>query len=376
MSFSSAQGWAERRSSFADFIVGQEASTEGEITAPYGLAARDGKVYICDLGNHTVHVVDMARKAYAKLGGSKLLQNPVNITIAADGTKYVCDTGLRKVVVFDAEDRFLRFLGDPAKCTPSALAVYGGELYVADVGGAEVEVWAMDGKLKRVIARKGTGPADLHMPTNIAIGPGGRVFVSDTVASTINVYDTKGDYLGSVGAPGDSPGFFARPKGIAIDPAGRIYAADAQWEIVQLFAPDGQLLLFFGGGGPDPQGMGMPAGLAIDATSLPAFRSYVDKDFVPEYLLFVANQFGKHKIGVYAFGRSTKADYSKPLRPASRPTTLPTTQSATQPAAALIAVPRTPETPPATGPALVSPPRPAPIAPPAKPPIATRPAGS
>jgi hypothetical protein len=141
MSFSSAQGWSQRKASFSDFIVGQEASVEGDITAPYGLAARDGKVYICDLGNRTVHVVDMAKKAYAKLGGSKLLQNPVTITIAADGTKYVCDTGLRKVAVFDAQDRFVRFLGDPAKCNPSALAIYGEELFVTDVGGAEVEVW-------------------------------------------------------------------------------------------------------------------------------------------------------------------------------------------------------------------------------------------
>ena len=87
MSFSNAQGWTESRTSFADFIVGKEAVGEGDITAPYGLAARDGKVYICDLGNRTVHVVDMANKTYTKLGGSKLFQNPVNITIAPDGTE-------------------------------------------------------------------------------------------------------------------------------------------------------------------------------------------------------------------------------------------------------------------------------------------------
>ena len=116
--------------------------------------------------------------------------------------------------------------------------------------------------------------------------------------------------------------------------------------------------------------MGMPAGLAIDATSLSAFRSYVDKDFIPEYLLFVANQFGKHKIGVYAFGRSTKADYTMP----PRSTTRPATQPASSPA--LISPIRAASTTqPAKLPVLVLPVRPAPMTQPAKPPVATTPTG-
>jgi hypothetical protein len=77
--------------------------------------------------------------------------------------------------------------------------------------------------------------------------------------------------------------------------------------------------------------MGVPAGIAIDRTSLPAFQKYVDKDFRAEYLLFVANQFGPNKIGVYAFGKSKTGDYAPPKRlPATRPS--PLTRPATQPA--------------------------------------------
>ena len=71
----------------------------------------------------------------------------------------------------------------------------------------------MDGKFKRLIAHKGSGPADLHMPTNIAIGSDGRVFVSDTVASVINVYDTQGNYLGPSEPPGTARASSPAPKG-------------------------------------------------------------------------------------------------------------------------------------------------------------------
>jgi hypothetical protein len=99
-----------------------------------------------------------------------------------------------------------------------------------------------------------------------------------------------------------------------------VFVADAQWEVVQVFSPGGQLLMFFGGVSDKPDGMGMPAGIAIDRTSLAAFSHLVDEDFEAEYLLFVSNEFGKNKIGVYAFGKSRTADYSPTKRsPTTRP---------------------------------------------------------
>lgn len=324
-SFSDLDAWSSSRTSFADFIVGSKKGERSKIVSPYGLAAHKGKLYICDLGAHRVHVVDLARKTSTALGAPEWIENPTNITIDADGTKYVCDTHKRKVVVFDAQDRFVRALGDPAKCTPIDVAIRGDELYVADVDGAKIEVWSKDGKVLRTISSKGSDPGQLRMPTNVAIGPSGRIYVSDTGASTVAQFSADGQYLKPIGVPGDRPGEFARPKGIAVDPQGLIYVAESQWEVVQVFSPDGQLLLFFGGAAHGPESMGMPAGLAIDASCLPYFMQYVSKDFEPEYLLFVANQFGKHKIGVYAFGNTEKARKAAASRPR------PTSESASAP---------------------------------------------
>ena len=76
------------------------------------------------------------------------------------------------------------------------------------------------------------------------------------------------------------------------------------WDVVQAFTAEGQLLLVWGKPGDEPQSMGMPAGLVIDKSSLAAFDRFVSPNFEPEYLLFVVNQFGGHKIAVYAYGQS------------------------------------------------------------------------
>ena len=337
----------EPNSAFSDFVVGKMKVEKGpSIRSPYGVAARDGKVYVCDLEIRNIHIIDIANNKFSLMCKRGLLKKPVNITIAPDGTKYVCDTDLDKMAVFDAQDQFVRFIGNPATCSPIDVALCQGELIVADIKDNEVEAWSTDGKFRRKIASSGAGPAQLEMPTNLEVGPDGRIFVSETAVGIIKIYNIKGQYIGAVGAPGDRAGFFARPKGIAIDPNGIIYVADAQWEVVQIFEPQGRLLLAFGGPQPGPAGMGMPAGIAIDRTSLPAFQKYIDKDFQAEYLLFVANQFGPNKIGVYAFGKSKTIKY-KPVKlttptrpepatqpgvpPVGEPGVQPTTQPTTRP---------------------------------------------
>lgn len=308
MSFSTAEAWVRKRGSFADFIVGGEEQQTGVIGNPYGVAAVGGKVYVCDVSRRRVQVIDIAGERYFELTAPGGLRNPVNVNVAPDGRRYVCDTGLRKIAVYDRNDVFIEFLGDPQRCVPNDVAFFGDELFVVDIAGGKLEVWNQAGELQRVISSKGTGPDQLRVPTNIELDASGLIYVTDTEQQIVKVFTLEGRFVRSIGAPGDRPGFFARPKGIAIDPDGRIYVADAQWERVQIFAPEGQLLMFFGGPTAGPEGMGLPAGLALDTSSFNVFGQYVDPGFNAQYLLFVANQFGQNKIGVYAFGHPRGVD--------------------------------------------------------------------
>jgi len=304
-SFSDAQRWVKNESSFADFVVGanEEPDVLGKMHGPYGVAVHNGKLYVCDIPLHCVHIYDMANETYSRLGQPDTFFGPVNITIADDGTKYICDTQKSQVLVFDADDRFVRAMGDPNRCAPIDLVVVGDNLYVCNIKQCKIEVWSRSsGELLRSFSSKGREPDQLRAPTNLEVGPDGNLYVVDSELSTVKVFSPEGNLLKLIGEPGDRPGYFARPKGIAIDPDGVMYVADAQWEIIQLFTIEGKTLLFFGGTAAGPEGMGLPAGLTLDRSSIDLYRSYMAPGFEPEYLLFVANQFGNNKIGVYAFG--------------------------------------------------------------------------
>lgn len=54
-----------------------------------------------------------------------------------------------------------------------------------------------------------------------------------------------------------------------------------------------------------PGSMYLPAGVFIDYENVDYFRKYLDKDFKLQYLIYVSNQQGDHKLNVYGFGEWT-----------------------------------------------------------------------
>ena len=295
LGFMDVDRWVEKRSSLAQFVMGTTEQVSHEIKSPYGMAIRNGRMYICDLGLHCVHVVDLAARTYSRLGTPQQVLNPVHVTLAPDGTKYVCDTDPKHnaVVVFDAQDKYVRDIVPPEGTRIIDVALYKDELIVADIDGGHVLAWDRDGKLLRQIAGPGEGPSQLRRPTNLAIGPDGTVFVTDTDLQVVKVFKQDGTFVRIIGVPGDRPGNFARPKGIAVDPEERVYVADAQWGVIQLFTAEGQILLDIPEQPADAvrDALKLPAGLTIDTTSLPYFQQFVAPGFVPEYLLFACNQY-------------------------------------------------------------------------------------
>jgi len=101
----------------------------------------------------------------------------------------------------------------------------------------------------------------------------------------------------------DAPGNFARPKHVAVDDDGTVYVVDAAFQNVQMFNDRGDLLMFFGSGGFHEGAMSLPAGIAVADGELELLEPYVHPAFEAERFVLVTNQFGLHKVAVYALGR-------------------------------------------------------------------------
>ena len=307
-SFSSGKGLGGS-GTFTEFLVGKETGNF-PIAKPYGLAAAPGKLFICDTEMGALEVVDLNRNrlAYFKPRGESYLGLPMNVAVDADGTRYVTDTKREQVLIYDAKGNYLASLGQRDEMKPVGVAVFQNRLYVTDIKNHLVRVYnKATRQLTFTVPRSAEAEKGrLFQPTNIAIDAGGRMIVSDTGGFSIQIYDPEGKHLQTVGEMGLTPGKFALPKGVAVDREGRFYVVDAKTQYVQLFDAEGKVLMYLGD--PKSEGPGstsLPAGVTVDYANVKYFEKYAAPGFKVEYLVYVVNQFGPHKISVFGFGKKS-----------------------------------------------------------------------
>ncbi len=295
-----------RRPNFADFITGRPSGPRA-LVKPYGLALKDGKLYVCDTMTSGIQVFDLAKRRarFFIPRGEGRLQTPINISIDTDGTRYVTDTGRNQVLMYSKDDAYLGAMGTRDEMKPTDVAITPDRLYVADVKGHSVRVYSKaDRKLLFTIPRDSKElKGRLFSPVNMAWDKHGRLLVSDLGGFAVQVYDLEGNYLRTIGQQGVAPGLFARPKGVAVDREGRAYVVDAATQVVQLFDPEGRLLMYFGQAGSTTEGeLYLPAAVKVDYDSVGLFQKRAAPGFKIEYLVLVTSQFGDRKINVYGFG--------------------------------------------------------------------------
>lgn len=293
--------------SLMSFVTGVQPPNAG-ISKPYGVAAHDKKLYICDTDVGAILVVDLANKRMGVLDaqGEGALSLPVNITIDPEGASYIADAGREQVVMFDKDGNYDGSLGKAGEMKPRDVTVDQNRIYVLDLQGRVVHVYDKASQKPLFDIPRGADQTNalhaLYIPTNLAVDSKGRIYVSDTGACHIEVFDRDGKFIRTVGGLGDAPGQFARVKGVAVDRDNRLYAVDTMSGVVQMFDENGRLLTWFG----DPTGaelQSLPAKVLVDYDDVGLFESYAAPHFKIEHLIIVINQFGPHKVCIYGFGQ-------------------------------------------------------------------------
>ena len=316
-SISSEKDLASERDEFADFILGEERE-EHRLAQPYGIAMRDGKVFVADTGAGGIAVFDLRQKKFQFMTGSGggRMKRPINIRIDTDGTRYITDTGRDQVLVYDAQDRFVAAYGQEGQFRPVDVAIGRDRLYVADILHHQIHVLdKSSGKKLFVFGRAGSGDGELFHPTNLALAPDGDLYVVETGNFRVQRFTAEGKQVKTLGGVGASLGSFARPKGIAIDRGGRMYVGDAAFQNVQMFDAGGKLLMFFGQSENPAEALNLPAGVTIDYDNVKSFSRYAKQGFAVEYLILVASQFGPNKIDVFGFGQLPGKEYPADTKP-------------------------------------------------------------
>jgi DNA-binding beta-propeller fold protein YncE len=297
---SNSQHITGRRGAFSRFVLGEVPPQP--VVKPYGLAAMNGKVYVCDASIAGLEIMDLRTKEFNYFipKGLGLLKMPANCAVDSSGTLYVADAMRRQIVVFDAAGNFKDAFGDANDAKPTDIAISDGKLFVPDASHNRVNVYDQSTRKLDFYFPDSleTGEGHLYQPVNIAVR-GDNVYVTDFGDFRVKTYTKDGGFVSVLGSFGNSPGQFVRPKGIDVDRDRILYAVDAGFENVQMFNRDGQLLMFFGGPYKGPGDMWLPAKVVVDYENVKSFEQFVDPAFRLKYLVWVTNQYGPDKINIY-----------------------------------------------------------------------------
>ena len=194
-----------------DLNTDGDNNDDGELDAPYGIAANTENIFVTDTGNNRVQIFDFDGNYVSQFGSVDL-----------DGSK---DNG-----EFD---------------TPRGIAVNDENIFVVDTGYDRIQVFDLDGNYVRQFGSSDfDGPGDnsgeFRQPRGIEV-TSDRVYVTDEISDKIVVFDLDGNHLFSFGGSGDANGQFDFPTSVTRERTG-LFVVDSHNRRVQVFDVDGNYL--------------------------------------------------------------------------------------------------------------------------------------
>ncbi len=242
-----------------------EASSEATFDRPHDLVlAPDGKrLYVADLGNDVVKVLDPTSLITLGEIGRGELDSPHDVALDESGLLWVADSGNDRLVAYRIRENGARQVDEIANLSsPEGVApASGGRIYLTNVGFHDVRLLA-DKRLVRAIGSRGSGPNQLIRPHDIDIGPGGQVYVSDPGNDRIHVLDRNLEPRGMIG--GEAYGF-NEPKYFAVNQAGWLFVGDEYNHQIKVLDDARKIVGVIGTGerGDGPDRFNQPEGVEV-----------------------------------------------------------------------------------------------------------------
>jgi YD repeat-containing protein len=223
--------------------VGSDGTSSGHLKEPYGVAVDSkGDVWVADTmnarideftsegtfvkafgwgvsnGESKLQTCTSSCRAGIEGSGNGEFYIPEGITTAANGDLYVCDRGNKRIQEFTSEGTYIKSFTDPEeKGGPTDVALNSsGDLWAtyASYEDSKIVEFNPEGTIIDAFGSKGSGPAELLGPQDLAIGPEGNIWLTEYGTSRVQVFSQTGEYLYGFGKPGQGEGQFLHPRGI------------------------------------------------------------------------------------------------------------------------------------------------------------------
>jgi DNA-binding beta-propeller fold protein YncE len=235
--------------------------------------APDGRIYVVDGNNDRVVVYNAEGKYLATIGKQGTddgeMNAPIGIDVDAKGDVYVADSGNDRLQVFNPAGKFIRQIPVREKhrrIKPIDVAVDNtkGILYVTGNTNHKVMLYTVKGKYRGAWGHRGNNPGEFRYPATITVTRDGLIYVVDVLNSRVQIFQRNGKLLTVAGSWGVLPGQLFRPKGVAVDAKGNIYVSDSYMDLIEVFNSSRQFSHVLGQNN-HPHKFITPAGITLDS---------------------------------------------------------------------------------------------------------------
>ncbi len=257
--------WLAPAAAFAQVSATFEAASDKSFDRPHDLvlSADKKRLYVADLGNDAVKVLDPETLATLGSIGKDDLDSPHDVAFDAAGRLMVADTGNDRIAIYAVAGvtgtlvEEIKGLSGPEGVAEGA----PGRIYLTNVGTHDVRL-VQGGKTRGKIGGYGSATEQYVRPHDIDVGPDGRVYVSDPGNNRIQVLDAELTLLGVIGG---SDYDFHEPKYFAVDEAGWLFVGDEYNHQIKILDGDRRVVAVIGTGerGEGPNRFNQPEGVEV-----------------------------------------------------------------------------------------------------------------
>jgi len=227
------------------FSFGKRGEGPGRFNYPYGLAVLDnGDVLVGDPANGTIQRFTKRGKFIEELIKKKQGLKPGLMTKAPGNLVWVSDLENHQVVLMDGQGRMrVKIGGDKVSFRfPQGLALAEqGSLWVADAGNFMLKLVDARGRLEKTWSSNKPEKSQ-NMVRDLDRDWLGRFMVTDPLLGLVRVIDKRGKELFTFGQlPGERGLPLSFPMGIHVDQTGKIFIVDRGNNLVQVWGyPSGR----------------------------------------------------------------------------------------------------------------------------------------
>lgn len=204
--------------------------------------------------------------------GTLTFNMPVGIEVDKWDRLWVADSGNRRVVVVEQEGKLLETIelptpagGRPSDPTDVAVTPDGTRAYIVDNDNHRLLVRDNQGKTLLSLGTFGAALGQFEWPFTVALAGNGDVYVCETIGARLQRINARNQWAGQVSRYGVELGTLYRPKGVAVDSAGRIFVSDSTTRLVQVFNERGTIIGVLATGS-ELLRFNYPMGLCFDRT--------------------------------------------------------------------------------------------------------------